>query len=230
MSRDDPFLVRHRSIPQISEANADRAIINNFGAQVVIDLVLQWLLSGFCFHMQTGTEDAPITTNGPLDPTKPIMVADNSSGVMVPLRFEANISAFTTETLVQAMLEADMGKVRYSSGGTVFVPKQLNGAATSANAANGIFYTIEGSDIVAAAKTAVPGSVEFARRTMGEDAIADPGVGMLRGDSDVFNIRRQGSIIVPTPGSILAHFGSATADVTGYGVLEFAQFSTGLAW
>lgn len=230
MSRDDPFLVRHQSIPAVGESQAERAIINRMGALVVVDLITQWLLSGFCFHIQGGTEDAPLNTTAAIDPTLAFILADNGSGVMVPLKFEANISAFTTATLAQAMLEADMGKARYSSGGTVYVPKQMNGAASSASAANGTFYTATGSDIAAAAKTAVPGSIELARRTFEEDVIADPGNGLLVGDRDVFNIKRQPAVIVPQPGSLICHFGAATADATGYGVLEFAQFPATLAW
>ena len=137
MARDEVFLVRHSGIPPIGEGQPDRAIINRFGALIVVDLYTQLLLSGFCFHMQTGTEDAPITTNGPLDDTKPVIVADCNSGAMMPLLFEVNTVAHSTSTLIAAMLEADMDKLRWSSGGTVYVPEQMNKAATSAAAAAG---------------------------------------------------------------------------------------------
>lgn len=228
MGREDPFLVRHRSIPEIGEANADRAILNRFGAQVVTDLITQWLLSGYCFHMQLGTEDAPIDSTTAIDDQLAWAVADNNSGVIVPLKLEVNIATFTTATLAQAMLEADMAKKRWSSGGTAFVPRQMNGAASAAAAANGTFYV--GTDVTVLAKTAVPDSVELARRTFQEDVIADPGNGLLVGNRDVFNIRAQMPVIVPNPGSLVVHVGAATADVTAYGVLQFAQFAAGLAW
>jgi len=230
MAREDIFQVRHRSIPALSEGNADRSIMNKMGAQITVSLPLQLLLSGFCFHMQTGTEDAPITTNGPLDDTKPVIVADCTSAAMMPLLFQVALSAQSTSTLIAAMLEADMDKARYSSGGTVYVPEQMNKAATSASAASGTFYTIESSDIVAAAKTAVPASVELSRVTLSEDAIGDPGVGQLGGLAPVFSIAAQTPVILTNPGSLCGHFGSATADVTGYGALEFAQFPADLAW
>jgi hypothetical protein len=229
MGREDHHIVRHQSIPSLGESNSDRAIMNKFGAAVVVDLVTQWLLSGYCFHMQTGTEDAPITTNGPLDDTKPVMLADNNSGVIVPLLYEVSIAAHSTSTAIEAMLEVDMDKKRYSSGGTVYVPEQMNNAATSAAAANGTFYTIEGSDIVALAKTAVPASIELARKTLSEDAIGDPAGAQIALDK-IFSIRERPPVIANTPSSICAHFGSATADVTGYGQLEFAQFAAALAW
>jgi len=230
MARDDVFLVRHSGIPPIGEGQPDRAIINRFGALIVVDLYTQLLLSGFCFHMQTGTEDAPITTNGPLDDTKPVIVADCNSGAMMPLLFEVNTVAHSTSTLIAAMLEADMDKLRWSSGGTVYVPEQMNKAATSAAAAAGIFYTIEGSDIVAAAKTAVPASVELGRKQYSEDAIADPAGAMGSWVADVFNCKNRTPVILTNPGSLCGHFGSATADITGHAVLEFAQFPATLAW
>ena len=231
MGRDDVFLVRHQSIPGLSEGGADRAIMNKLGAQIVVDFYTQLLLSGYCFHMQTGTEDAPITTNGPLDDTKPVIVADCTSGAMLPLLAEINVQAHSTSTLIGALLEADMDKARYSSGGTVYVPEQMNKAATSAAAANGTFYTIEGSDIVAAAKSAVPASVELARAQLSEDAIADPATGMFAQlGAPLFTVRRQMPVILTNPGSLCLHFGSATADITGYAALEFAQFPAALAW
>ena len=229
MGRDDPFVVRHRSIPNLSDGNSDRSIMNKFGAQIVVDIFTQWLLSGYCFHMQTGTEDAPITTNGPMDDTKPVMVADNNSGVMVPLLAEVAIAAHSTSTAVEAMLEVDMDKKRWASGGTIFVPEQMNGAATSAAAANGTFYEISGSDIVAAAKSAVPASIEAARKTFSEDAIGDPAGAQMAIDK-LFSVRERMPYLGNTPSSLLLHFGSATADITGYATLEFAQFPAELAW
>ena len=228
MARDDIFQVRHQSIPALGESNADRAIMNKFGSQVVVDLYTQLLLSGLCFHMQTGTEDAPITSNTTVDDVKAIMVADNNSGVMMPLFADVNVATFAAATNIEIMLEADMDKKRYTSGGTVYVPEQMNGAATSATAANGTFYTIEGSDIVAAAKSAVPASVELARRTLTEDAVADP-AGAMIARRPLFSVRTQEPVKGLTPSSLVVHFG-ASADITGYGSLDFAQYPATLAW
>jgi hypothetical protein len=230
MARDDAFQVRHASIPPVGETNADRAIMNKWGSQITTSLMVQMLLSGFAFHMQAGNEDAPVTTNGPTDDTKPVIIADCLSGAMMPLKFQIALQAHGSATLIAAVLEADMDKARWSSGGTVYVPEQMNKHAAAADAANGTFYTIEGSDIVAAAKSAVPASVELARKGLSEDAIADPGIGHMAIDGDVFNINRDPGVILANPGSLLGHFGSATADVTGYAILEFAQFPAGLAY
>jgi hypothetical protein len=229
MSRDDVFQVRHQSIPAVGESNRELGILNNFGAQVVVDLVTQWLLSGFCFHMQAGTEDAPITTQGPLDDTKPFILADNNSGVIVPLLYEVGVSAHLTSTAIEAMLEIDMDKKRFSAGTTIYVPEQMNNAATGAAAANGTFYVTDGGDITALAKSAVPASIELARKTLSEDAIGNPAGAQFALDK-IFSIRERLPAIGITPSSICAHFGSATADVTGYATLDFAQFASGLAW
>lgn len=226
---NDAFIVRHQSIPAVSDGSSDRAIINKFASQVCTDLILQFLLSGYVFHMQTGTEDAPVTTNGPLDDTKPIMVADCTSGAMMAILYEVSLSAHGTSTLIQAMLEADMDKARYSSGGTAFVPEQMNSAATGAAAANGTFYEISGGDITALAKSTVPASIEIARKSLSEDAIGDP-AGAQMAIAEVFSIRNRLSPILTNPGSLCGHFGSATADVTGYASLDFAQFPAANAW
>ena len=231
MARDDVFLVRHSALPPIGEGQPERAIVNRFGAAIVVDLFTQFLFSGFCFHIQTGTEDAPITTNGPLDDTKPVIVADCNSGAMMPLLAEVNVQAHSNSTLIGALLEADMDKLRWASGGTVYVPEQMNKAATSAAAAAGIFYTIEGSDIVAAAKTAVPASIELARAQLSEDAIGDPAGAMFAQlGAPLFTVKRQIPVILTNPGSLCLHFGSATVDITGYAALEFAQFPATIAW
>ena len=229
MSRDQAYRVRHRSISPLGETNHALGVLNLFGAQVVVDLYTQWFLSGFCFHMQCGTEDAPVTTQGPLDDTKPFILADNNSGIMVPLVYDVNIAGHTTSTAVEAMLEVDMDKKRFSSGTTSWTPEQMNNAATTAPAANGTFYTTDGGDITAAAKSAVPASVELARRTFSEDAITTL-VGEQMGLVPVFSVRTQLPVLANTPSSICCHFGSATADATGYATLNFAQFSATLAW
>ncbi len=230
MARDEIFQVRHQDIPSVGESNSDRAIMNRFGSQVVTDLFVQWFLSGYTFHMQAGTEDAPVTTFGPLDATKGLIVADNNSGFMVPMRFTVGLKLTDTAINIMAMLEVDMDKKRYSSGGGAFVPEQLNGAASGAGAANGSFYTIDGGDLVIAAKSTVPASVEIGRVILNDDAISNPANGFLGGLPDVYNIRRDAPVGMDTPGSIVAQLGSASLDVTGYGVLDFAQLPSSLVW
>src|SRR3990167_4938928 len=111
MSRDDVFLVRHTSIPAVGESNADRAVINRLGFQVVTDFFTQLILSGFGYHMQIGTEDAPVASTTSIDDQLVWMVADNPDGsAAIPLLYEVNIGNFTTATLVISMLEVDKDK------------------------------------------------------------------------------------------------------------------------
>ena len=225
MSRDDIFLTRHSSIPAISEAVAERAIINRMGMQIVCDFYTQLCLSGLTYHMQAGTEDAGVALTGALDDTLAFILADNPAGyAMIPLLYEVNPGVLAGVTILQAMLEIDKAKARYSSGGTAYVPANLNNDGDAA-AASGVFYVCA-ADIVALAKSAVPLSVELARKTFTEDALADtigyPGAW----DPCVFSARSRPLALINGVGSIVAQAGGPTADATGYGVLQFAQLTT----
>ena len=222
MARDDVFLVRHSSIPAISEAVAERAIINRMGMQVVIDFFDQLILSGLAYHVQLGTEDAGVNSTTAIDDALVSLLIDNNAGyAMIPLLYEVTPGVLSTATLVQAMLEIDMAKKRYSSGGTAFTPRNLHAQAPAS--LNGAAYV--GPDITALAKTAVPDSVELARKFFTEDALADsigyPGAW----DPCVYSVKKRPMAITYGVGSVLGHFGSASADVTGYAVIEVAQLS-----
>lgn len=229
MARDDPFVVRHKTLGAIGEAVQAQAILNRFGAQIVIDFYDQLLLSGLCFHIQTGTEDAPSTSNTTIDDQKAMIIADCLSGAMIPLFADINFVSWAAATGIHAMFEADMDKARYASGGQVYVPRQMNKAATSAPAANGTFRTIESADLVALAKSAVPASVELKRTVFSEDALATVTDGMAGGKPPLFTSKSQVPVILTNPGSLLLHFG-ASADITAYGSLDFAQLDASLVW
>ena len=222
MSREDVFLVRHSSIPSISEAVAERAIINRMGMQIVVDFFDQLILSGLAYHMQLGTEDAGVNSTTAIDDQLASMVIDNNAGyAMIPLLYEVTPGVLATATLVQAMLEVDMAKKRYSSGGTAYVMRNLHAQAPAS--LNGAAYV--GADITILAKTAVPDSVELARKFYIEDTIADslgyPGAW----EECVYSVKQRPMSITYGVGSVVGHFGSATADVTGYAVIEVAQLA-----
>ena len=230
MARDSIFRVRSKTIPAVAEANGEDAIVNRFGSQVVTDFYTQLLLSGFCFHMQTGTEDAPSTSNTVIDDAVAVMLADCTSGAIIPLFADVTVSTWGSATTVHAMFEADMDKARYASGGTVYVPEQMNKAANSADAASGTFFTIESSNLIAAAKSAVPASVELARIAWSEDAQpATTFAAAATAGSPLFSTQRQTPVVLTNPGSLVVHFG-ASADLTFYASLDFAQFPAALAY
>ena len=215
-------MVRHSSIPAISEAVAERAIINRMGMQIVVDFFDQLILSGLGYHVQLGTEDAGVASTTAIDDQLASMVIDNNAGyAMIPLLYEVTPGVLATATLVQAMLEVDMAKKRYSSGGTAYVPRNLHAQAPAS--LNGAAYV--GADVTTLAKTAVPDSVELARKFFIEDAIADslgyPGAW----EACVYSVKQRPMSITYGVGSVVGHFGSATADVTGYAVIEVAQLA-----
>ena len=170
MAREDVFLVRHSSLPPIGESVAERAIINRIGAQVVVDFLTQLILSGLAYHVQLGTEDAGVTGTVGIDDQLVSLLLDNNAGyAAIPLLYEVNPGVYGAATLGQSMIEVDMAKKRYSSGGTAFTPRNMHGQAPASW--NGVAYV--GADVTTAAKTAVPDSVELARKNYTEDALAD---------------------------------------------------------
>lgn len=225
MARDDVFQVRHSSLPAISEAAGERGIINRIGAQVVVDFWTQLALSGLTFHVQAGAENAPVTATAAIDDALAFILVDNNAGYcMIPLLYEATPSVISTATLVKAMLEVDKGKARYSSGGTAFTAANLN-SQSSAGAFSGVAYVSGASDVVAAAKSAVPLSVELAHRQFFEDALADtigyPGAHV----NEIYNVKNRPMAVTHGASSLIGHLGSTTADVTAYAVLQFAQLT-----
>ena len=226
MSREDIFEVRHTAIPAVAEGGETRAIVNRMGSQIVADFFTQMVLSGFAYHMQLGTEDAGVAATVAIDDELVTMLADNVAGqAMIPLLYEVNVGVVSTATLITAMLECDKLIVRYVSGGTAYVPANLRGDDN--NSANGSFFV--GPDVTAATKSAVPDSVELARKDYTEDALADtigyPGAWA----TSVYDINKRPVICLLDAASVLCHLGSGTAaDTTGYCILQFAQFSKSL--
>ncbi len=126
MANQTIFQVRHKTPVALSEEKKERAIVNQFGAQVQVDFFTQLILSGYAYHMQGGTEDAGIAATVAIDDQKCTMLADNSAGyAMTPLLYEVNIGVLAGATIVQAMLEIDKDKIRYDSTGNAFVPANM---------------------------------------------------------------------------------------------------------
>lgn len=224
MGREDAFRVRHSSVPALGESTQDQAVLNRMGFQVVTDFFTQLILGGFAYHMQLGTEDAPINSTTSIDDQLVWAVVDQNAGyAMLPLGAQVLIANWTTSTLVNSMLEADKDKVRYASGGTAFVSANLRG--DDPRAFSGAAYV--GTDVTVAAKSAVPNSVELYRGQVVEDAQATPAAG----DATVaflYSARVNPFIVLTDASSLLLHHGSATADVLSYGSMQYAQFEKGL--
>lgn len=202
------------SLRELGNEDKARATMSKYGCPVGMDFFTWMVLIGRTYIVQAGTEDAPIDTT-PVDDTTLNMVVDVPSGKTVMLaEAGTHVVDFTTGTLAMTLIEADNAKVRYSSGGTAFTPLNMNNAFSNGSGVNAYV----GPDITAAAKT-TGGSLEIARWQVGNDAKAT----QLADENNNFfwTARLNIPVIIQGPGSILLHFGSATADVTGYSQLKF---------
>ena len=223
MMSDEPFQVRSTSFPPLAEGNKDRAVINRLGMQVTVDFFTQMILSGFGYHIQAGTEDAGVTFSAAIDDELVSMLIDNTVGyAMIPLLMEVTPGVVAGATLAMAMLEMDKAKARYGdTDAAAFVPENLNGS--DLNSFNGVAYVASATDIIALAKSAVPNSVELARRMWLEDALANtigyPGAW----DNEVYSVSRRPIAVALDASSLVGHIGSTTADMTGYAAMQFLQ-------
>lgn len=226
MGREDPFIVRN-TFAAVGEASSQQGILNRLGSLVVTDLLTQLILGGYGYHIQAGTEDAPVASTAAIDDQLAFMLVDQNAGyAMLPLGLQTVIANWTTATLFNTMLEADKDKARYSSGGTIFTPANLRG--DDPNSFNGVAYTVT-ADIVALAKSAVPNSVELWRGGVTEDAQATPDAAAAAvGGTATYSIRNNPFIVLTDASSFVIHHGATTADVNSYGNFQFAQFSKGL--
>lgn len=210
-------------VDQASTAYADgreaQIRANRRGELVVADFWTQMLLDGRLYHVQIGTEDAPVASTTAIDDELVWMLIDQDAGyVTIPFASQITIANWTTATLVGSMLEADFAKARYTSGGTAFVPENMR--SDTPFAYQGTAYV--GTDITAAAKSAVPNSVEFHRGTLVEDAQATPAAA----DAAIamsYSARRDALVAIVGVGSLIVHHGATTADVNSYGYIQFLQ-------
>lgn len=205
-------------IRSLSNELKTRANMDVYGNQVNIDF-WDWLsMLGRDYIVQLGTEDAPIDSTTSIDDALVWAVVDVPSGVSIAiLEAGVNVVDFTTGTLANVMLEIDKAKVRYVSGGTAFTP--LNLRTGEANSSGVAAYV--GTDVTVAAKTA-GGSLEIARSAISNDAVAT----QTAQENNNFLWRPERYIpILDGPASFLLHFGAATADVTGYGQVKFAELT-----
>lgn len=226
MGRDDPYTVRYTTPDPRNSGHTERgAVINRLAFGVEMDFLTQMVMSGFGFHIQAGTENAGVAATLALDDELGFILADQRVGsVMIPMLYEVTPGVVAdTAVILIAMLEADKEIARYASGGTAFVPENLNGS--DQNSFNGVAYA--GGDVIPAAKSAVPDSVELGRRDFFEDALNDkigyPGWQK----TEVYNARKRPLCVLHDASSLVGHLGSTTALATGYAVLELLQLPKG---
>lgn len=201
---------------------------NRRAETVVSDFWTQMLLDGRMFSIQIGTEDAPENSTTSIDDQLVWAVVDNNAGyVTIPFACQVKVANWTTATLFNTMLEADLAKARYSSGGTAFVPRNARGDGPYSYNGTAYICSAGGAGVTTAAKSAVPLSVEFWRGTMVEDAQATPAAA----DADiafVYSARQHPLVALVDASSLLLHHGVATADCNSYGFLQFIQLDKAL--
>lgn len=224
--------VRQNSYENYSEGQDRLARINKRAELVVVDWYTQMVLDGRTFAVQIGTIDAAggvnSTGTAPAD-TLVWAVTDAAVGsVVIPVWAQVAIETWTTATLVNFMLEADMGTLRYSSGGTAFIPLNMRGDSprTSSNVSR--VNTSTGAGVVTAAKSTiggVDGSHEFYQNAIevnvgnAADAATDAGMTWQAKDS--------GQIpVIVGPGAFLFHLAVASADLTATGGYHFVELPT----
>ena len=183
------------------------------GFEISVDWIQAYINAGHAYHVQFGDENAPIDGTVIDDTTVQALIDVPANLVVIPYRVECTIAAWTTATLAEAMLEVDNGKVRFTSGGTAYTPLNLN-TVNPQTLPSGIVARV-GPDITAAAKTS-GGSLEIAREQFSEDAIDTATPNHFK------KFLWEGpSPIVGDTASFLLHFGSASADIQGYGSISF---------
>lgn len=216
--------VRQNTYDSWAEGQERVARGNRRGELVIMDFWTQLALDGRIFHMQAGTEDAPVNTSGTFDDTLAFFLVDCLPGwTFIPTYADANLATYAATTVPPTFcLEIDRAKVRYSANGTAFVPENLRTDRPRTSVAAAAYI---GPDITAAAKTAVPGSIELVRNMFGISTAPtgtnDPTDFLKNGEQ--YNAAKGPVGIVVGTGSILVHWGCATADGTGYGSLNWAE-------
>jgi hypothetical protein len=211
--------VRQSSYGNWSEGTDHTARINRRGELVVMDFWTQLVIDGRMFHMQIGTEATSVASTTTMADTLVWMLVDNAAGTSIlPALYEVALSTLTTATVPGMYLEIDRAKVRYSTGGTAFVPENMRTDRPRVSRAAAAYV---GTDITAAAKTAVPGSIEIGHFQLMEDAITTGTGSEVK--QYVLSARQLPLGMIVGVGSLLCHFGATTADVTGFGAVQWAE-------
>ena len=214
--------VRQNSYENYSEGQDRNFRINRRAEMVTIDFWTQMVLDGRMFHMQIGTENAPVAGTAAIDDELVWMLVDNAAGtVMLPALVAIQIEGALTGANIASMFEIDNAKARFGSGGTAFVPANLRTDSPRASVAS---VARVGTDITATGKTAVPGSLEIARIAHWEtspSATNEPTdfVSNLR---PLFSSQTQPGVAVVGVGSMLVHHGGS-ADTTSYGYMQWVE-------
>ena len=214
--------VRQNSYGNFPEGQDRNIRINRRAETVVTDFWLQMVLDGRMFHMQVGTENEPVPGTVAIDDELVWMLVDGAAGtVWLPAIVNIEVEGASTSANLASMFEIDNSKVRFTSGGSAFVPANLR----TDSPRDSVAATARvGTDITASAKTAVPGSMEIARIAHWETsptATNEPS-DFVSNNRVLFSAQTQPGVALVGVGSMLVHHGGS-ADVTSYGYMQWAE-------
>ncbi len=224
--------VRQNSYENYSEGQNRLARINRRAELVVMDFYTQMALDGRTFGVQIGTIDAAggvnSTGTAPADTVVWALTDAQAGTTIIPVEAQVAIETWTTGTLVNFMLEADMGKVRFSAvgGGGAFTAINTRGDSIRAAASTSYVNLTTGAGVTAAAKSTIggsEGSYEF--HTFAIEGLLDMTAGDALPDLG-FNWRAKDSgspPIIVGPGSFVMHLAAASADITATGGYRFIE-------
>lgn len=223
--------VRQNSYENYSEGQDRPARLNKRAELVVADFFTQMVLDGRTYAVSIGTMDAAGAVNSTGTAVADTVVwalTDAANGTtIIPVEAQIAIQTWTTATLIDFMLEADMGKVRFSAvgGGGAFIPMNMRGDSPRAAASTSYVNLTSGAGVTAAAKSTiggVDGSTEFHQSAI-EVNIGDAADGIPE-EQHHWRAKNSGAPpVIPGPGSFVFHFACASADATGYGNYRFIE-------
>ena len=202
--------------------------VNKRQEVIVIDFWTQLVLEGRVFHVQIGTESAPVNTTTSIDDELVWTVVDTNPGtIYMPTYVDvwAAASTATGETLV-GMLEVDRAQNRYDSAGLAYVPENMRTDRPRPSTATCyVMHSTDDAGIVVSAKTAVPGSMEIGHKAFYEDTAGSTNepVDFVMNMAKLYSVMEKPAVAIADPGSMIVHFGAGTADETGYGIVEWAE-------
>ena len=223
--------VRQNSYENYPEAQDRPFRINKRAETVVVDFYTEMVMDGRTFGVQIGTMDGAAAINSTGTAVADTLVwalTDAANGTtLIPVQAQVAIATWETATLIDFMLEADMGKVRFSAvgGGGAFTAINTRGDSPRNAASTSYVNLTTGAGVQAAAKSTIggkDGSYEFymnaIETNLGDEADAAQNAGLR------WSAKEDGSPpIIVGPGSFLFHLAVASADVTAYGNYRFIE-------
>jgi hypothetical protein len=197
-----------------------------------MDFYTQMVLDGRTFGVQIGTMDGGSgavnsTGTAPADTVVWALTDCVIGTTIIPVQCQVAVQTWESATLIDFMLEADMGKVRFAAvgGGGAFTPLNMRGDDPRAAVSVSYVNLTTGAGVTAAAKSTIggrDGSTEFYQTAIevnvgdAADGIPETSLNWMAKDSG-------SPPVIVGPGSFLLHFAAATADLTGYGNYRFIE-------